>query len=374
MTIRYAIYARYSSDLQSQSSIEDQIRLCQSEADKKNWSHAANHCFSDAAISGASMMRPGLQSLLINAQEGAFDVIVVEALDRLSRDQADIAQLYRQLTYDGIKIFTLAEGEINEMHIGLKGTMNQLFLKDLRQKTHRGLSGKIQNKKSAGGIGYGYEVVKHFDAQGNPIKGDREVNQEQAEIVLRIFDLYAHQNISPKKIAFMLNEEKIPSPSGGEWTQSTINGNRKRGTGILNNELYIGELVWNRQKFIKNPNTGKRVTRMNEEKDWQRENVPELRIVPQELWDCAKARQKSLDRTSKNLVTKKRPQYLLSGLLQCGECGGGFSKINSERYGCSTARNKGTCTNRQTIKRERVENAVISALQTHLMRDELIDV
>ena len=80
---------------------------------------------------------------------------MTEALDRLSRDQADVAALYRQLTFAGVRIVTLAEGEINELHVGLKGTMNQLFLKDLADKTRRGLRGRVEAGKSGGGNSYG---------------------------------------------------------------------------------------------------------------------------------------------------------------------------------------------------------------------------
>ncbi len=374
MTQHVAIYARYSSDLQSQASIEDQIRLCSEKATAQSWN--IYNCYTDAGISGASLMRPGIQMLMQDAINGAFDVLICEALDRLSRDQEDIAGLYKRMEFAGVKIVTLSEGEVNTMHIGLKGTMNAMFLQDLADKTRRGLRGRIEKGKSGGGVSYGYKVVKKFDANGEAIKGDREINKEQAEIIHRIFNEYAHHNKSPKAIAMQFNKENIPSPSGGQWSQSAINGNRKRGAGILNNVLYIGQLVWNRQRFIKDPSTGRRVTRLNNENEWVKQDVPELRIIPQELWDCAKARQKILDHKTGSLGRKKRPQYLLSGLLECGCCGGGFSKINDTRYGCSTARNKGesVCNNKKTIKRETLENAVLSALQTHLMRDDLLQV
>ena len=184
------------------------------------------------------------------------------------------------------------------------------------------------------------------------------------------------KNKSPKSIAAQLNLENIPSPSGNAWGQSTINGNRRRGTGILNNHLYIGELIWNRQHFIKDPNTGKRVTRLNDEKDWVRADQSELRIIHQDLWDAAKVRQKALDSTLQGMHRNNRPQYLLSGLLKCGACGGGYSKINSERYGCSQSRNKGAsvCSNKKTIKREKIEALVLGALKTHLMRDDLVKI
>ncbi len=80
----------------------------------------------------------------------------------------------------------------------------------------------------------------------------------------------------------MLNNEGIPGPRG-TWGASTIYGNHQRGTGILNNELYIGRLVWNRQRFIKDPNTGKRQARPNPQEEWVVEDVPDLRIVSDDL-------------------------------------------------------------------------------------------
>jgi site-specific DNA recombinase len=280
------------------------------------------------------------------------------------------------MEFAGVSMITLSEGEISSLHIGLKGTMNAMFLKDLADKTRRGLRGRMELGKSGGGIAYGYRTVKQVDANGERVRGDREIDPAQAAIVVRIFEEYALSNKSPKAIAAQLNAESIPCPSGREWGQSTINGNRRRGTGILNNELYIGQLVWNRQRFIKDPATGKRVTRLNPESEWVHKDVPALRNVDQALWDAAKARQKDLDQRAPGFWERQRPQYLLSGLLKCGQCGGGFSKINANRYGCSSARNKGAsvCTNKKTIKRDDLEAAVLGALQTHLMPESLVQI
>ena len=375
---RVALYARYSSDLQSDHSIEDQVRLCTERAKEEGWS--VTEGYSDAGLSGASLMRPGIQALIRDALSGAFDIVLAEALDRLSRDQEDIARLYKRLQFAGVSMVTLSEGEISTLHIGLKGTMNAMFLKDLADKTRRGLRGRIEHGKSGGGIAYGYTVVKRFDAQGQALRGDRTINAAQAAVVVRIFDDYANRNLSPKAIAAQLNREGIPCPSnkggGKAWGQSTINGNRRRGTGILNNELYIGQLVWNRQRFIKDPATGRRVTRLNDESALIRQDLPDLRIVPQDLWDAAKARQKALDAKAPGLWARNRPRYLLSGLVKCGVCGGGYAKINSTHYGCASSKNKGesVCGNRKTMAREVLERKVLSALQTHLMRDDLLTI
>jgi len=374
MKQRVCIYARYSSDLQSDASIEDQIRLCTEKANSKDWT--ISDCFTDAGISGASLMRRGIQALLDAALNGEFDIVLAEALDRLSRDQEDIAGIFKRMEFAGVKIITLSEGEISSLHIGLKGTMNAMFLKDLADKTRRGLRGRVEKGKSGGGIAYGYRVKKQFDANGEAIKGDREIDEGQAEIVRRIFREYGHENKSPKAIAAQLNKDGIPCPSGAAWGQSTINGNRKRGTGILNNHLYVGELIWNRLRMIKDPSTGKRLSRQNDESEWIRKDMPELRILTDDLWNTAKARQKALDKAKPALWQTNRPQYLLSGLTKCGVCGGGYSKINSSHYGCSASKNKGeaVCVNRKTIKREILEDYVLSALKTRLMREELVEV
>ena len=117
--------------------------------------------------------------------------MLAEALDRLSRDQADVAALYKQLTFAGVRIVTLAEGEISELHVGLKGTMNQLFLKDLADKTRRGLRGRVEAGKSGGGNSFGYDVVRRTLPDGSLATGERRVNEHEAAIVRRIFDDYA---------------------------------------------------------------------------------------------------------------------------------------------------------------------------------------
>lgn len=374
---RVALYARYSSDNQSESSIEDQFRLCREHAGRERWKIAGT--YHDAAISGASMiLRPGIQTLLQDAQRGLFDVVLGEALDRISRDQADVATLFKHLRFANVPIVTLAEGEISELHVGLKGTMNALFLKDLAMKTHRGLRGRVEKGKAGGGLCYGYRVIKKLDANGEPIRGDREVVTNEAEIVRRIFRAFADGR-SPKAIAVDLNRQGIPGPLGRAWGDTSIRGHVSRGTGILNNELYAGVLVWNRQRFVKDPATGKRVSRKNPESQWIRTEVPHLRIVDDALWQAVRNRQQDIARLfeptaigvrearAKRLHMAKRPISLLSGLLTCGCCGGRYGLIMRDRFGCLNHHRRGTCDNNRTIPREKIEQRVLSGLNDKLI-------
>ena len=367
-----AIYARYSSDNQREASIEDQICLCRERCDKEGWT--VIDCYTDKAISGASLMRPAVQSLITDALAGKFNFIVAEAMDRLSRDQEDIAGIYKRMEFAGVKIITLSEGEINHLHVGLKGTMNALFLKDLADKTRRGLRGRVEAGKSGGGNSYGYDVVKRTDSAGEAIKGERAINKTEALIVKRIMTEYV-SGTSPLQIATALNKEGIASPSGKGWGQSTINGNQKRGTGILNNELYIGRLVWNRLRYMKDPDTGKRVSRLNPPEDLIIHDVPDLRIIDQELWDQVKTRQKKQSQNQKprkpyRFRDQRRPKYLLSGLLRCGRCHGVYTATSRSYFGCSTRLNKGTCDNHHYIKHDRLETVILNGLQHHLIKPE----
>ena len=157
-----------------------------------------------------------------------------------------------------------------------------------------------------------------------------------------------------------LNASGVSAPRGGLWAPTTINGNRDRGTGILNNELYVGRLVWNKLSYCKDPETGTRRSRRNAAGKVVVTEVPPLRIVDDALWQAARDRQGSLDvkgadqagGSPHGVRQKRRPPTLFSGLLRCGVCGGGFSKTGARHFGCSTARNKGPARLRQHVDRQ----------------------
>ena len=369
-----AIYARYSSDNQSEASIEDQVHNCRVRIESEGW--GVVETYADTAISGATLLRPGYQKMLEDARSGVFTILLAEALDRLSRDQEDVAGLYKQLSFAGIKFITLAEGEITELHVGLKGTMNALFLKDLAQKTHRGLAGRARDGKSAGGKSYGYDVIREYDEQGEPIRGKRKINSGEVQIIGRIFDQYLAGK-SPRSIAIALNKEGIPGPSDKGWTASTIIGNRKRGTGILNNQLYIGKQVWNRLTYRRDPQTRKRVSQINSSDQWIVSEIPELRVITDDQWDQAQEQQKQRSRDTRPINENvpdwrhRRPKHLFSGLIKCASCGGGMSLVSRIYYGCAASRNKGTCDNRHTLRLDRLEEAVLRGIQESLLTPEL---
>ena len=131
--MRAVIYARYSSENQREASIEDQIEICRRYIAQQGWTHTQT--YDDRAASGASTrLRPGFQRMLADAEAGRFDVLVCEAIDRLGRKLADVADLFDRLSFRGVRVRATSIGLVTQMHIGIMGTMAQMMLADLREK------------------------------------------------------------------------------------------------------------------------------------------------------------------------------------------------------------------------------------------------
>ena len=374
MTYNVGIYARYSTEMQREASIEDQVRVCDRLIQGRGWQSL--QIYSDQGISGSTHLRPGYQNLLEGARNGRFDIVVAESLDRISRDQEHIAGFHKIMQFLGIQVFTVSEGLISELHIGLKGTMSALFIKDLADKTRRGLEGRVRKGRSGGGKAYGYRVVKGDE------RGGREIIQEQAETVNRVFSEFA-TGMSPNQIAHGLNNDQVPGPSGGLWRDTTIRGHIKRGTGILNNELYIGRLVWNRQRYVKNPETGKRVSRRNGVDSEVIHAVPHLRIIADSLWQSVKIRQRTIWKATEADVrpdktppywAQRRATHILSERAFCGHCSGSIVSVGKDYLACGNARKLKTCSQNKSIRRPALDDIVIDLLKNKLMQPAAVSV
>lgn len=365
--MKTAIYARFSTQLQKDSSIEDQVRICTERAEREGWTVTA--VFSDYAISGAVRDRPGLNAMIEHLRTGGAVQVLAEAIDRLSRDQEDLAGIYKRLRFAGARIVTLSEGVIDELQIGFKGTMASLFRKDLADKIRRGQGGRVAAGRIPGNIVYGYRKVVKLDARGEPERGLREIDEDHAAVVRRVYAEYIAGE-SPLAIARRLNAEGVPAPSGGKWNVSMINGDSVRGNGILCNEIYIGQLVYNRTTMARDPDTRRRVPKVNPQDQWQRQAVPHLAIVDRDSWDRVRAMKTS--RQGWDYATQRRPKRLLSGLVFCGQCGGRMVVIGSQKWGCSNSRRAGTCTNHRTINNGPLEQRVVGGIRKELLRPELV--
>lgn len=362
-----AIYARFSTELQNEKSTEDQIALCRAYAARHQLDVVAT--FEDKARSGASVFgRDGLMQLMDAARQHRFTVVIVEALDRLSRDMEDLAGIHKRLSFQGIEIQAVHDGTADSILIGIRGLVGQMQREDGAKKVRRGMAGVVRDGRPAGGRAYGYRAVP-----GKP--GELEIVEHEATIIRRIFAAYASGR-GPREIAQDLNRQNIHPPRGRRWNASTINGNAKRGTGLIFNELYAGRIVWNKVRMVKDPDTGKRLSRPNPREEWQSIDVPQLRIVEQSVWEQAHALKTEKGHLASHM--KRRAPHLLSGLLRCGRCGSGMSvhdrdKTGKTRIRCSAVRESGSCSNRRIVYLRDIERLVLSGMAEELKDPRLIE-
>ena len=386
--MKAAIYARYSSENQSEKSIDDQVRMCKNYCKEHELIVCEEHIYVDEAISGSLINRPGLQALEKAAENKEFEAVMVDDLSRLSRSNHQMLTLVLKFNYLQVKIISVADGictddENSKLGIQMRGLINELYLDDLRKKTMRGLEGQKLRGFSAGEKVYGYlskpvgEIKLNRKGQAKYEGMVHKVNPEEAEIIKRIFREFIDGK-SIHKIAIQLNEEKTPTKKGmiGGWNVSTL-------AGILKNQKYIGVWDWRKYKNVIDPMTGKKkkVTRP------EKEIIPifreDLAIIDKEIWEQAQKRWAELKGTWP--VSKKRkgfyqqksyvhtsPTHLLSGLMKCNICGGAIVLVSgkgSGYYGCYNARRK-TCQNTLAIPRNKIETAIISELKERILTVE----
>ena len=379
-TIRAALYARYSSDVMNDQSIERQFADLEKVAAKFGFSLNPRHYFSDRAQSAATLFdRPGLtRDLLGAAKRREFDVLLVEQTDRLARNKGDAFMLDDNLKFNYVRVFTPA-GEVSELQLMFESFANADYLKKLALRVKSGHDKIARNGLIPSRAAYGYDCVTHH--LPGEVAGRRVINKAQAAIVVRIFTEYV-SGVSPRQIAIGLTRDNVPAPNGGKtWNFQSIVGGAGSKRGIIRNRLYIGEYLKNRFYNVKNPENGKIIKRRAETDDLITVQVPHLRIVSQELWDAAdKLRtargNKKIGAGRVERATIPRKQHLLTGLLRCDECNGPMTITASSRIGqrvaCSAAYNTGSCKHSKSYNLAKLTELAVESMCTHLVDPDFI--
>ena len=373
--MRAAIYARFSTDRQDVRSLEDQRHRCERRAADRGWSVVA--VFTDAAMSGATLNRSGLQELLASARRREFEVVLVDDLSRLSRDLGDTwTLLFRDLAGFGVQLLDVTSGLNSadpsaKLAFGASALVNEMQRESVRSQTRRGLVGLARAGYHTGGRIYGYAALPE-----NPPKDPANVhsvlviNAAEAKVVRRIFRDF-NAGTSAHRVALRLNAEGIAAPYDGAayrkrqgrgWSQVTV-------ANLLRNRRYIGEVVFNRRRFVRTGN-GTR-TLLNPESEWITIQRPELRIVGEAVFEKAQAQR----------VVRKRPgkprerQYRspVSGLLTCGRCGASMALSGLVRkagrtyrsYACAANRSRGpsVCDNGRSIGETKIIQAIAQTIR-----------
>lgn len=347
--MRTIIYARYSTDRQSESSIDDQIRVCQEYAVAHGWAVLGTHA--DEGISGAALgNRPGVRAALAALARG--DTLIVTDLSRLSRSQ-DLAPLITRLRHRGVRVIGAQDGYDSDsrtarMQAGLSGIMSEEFRAMVADRTRSALEIRARTGQPTGGKPY-----------------------ENAEIVREVFLRFADGD-TLKGIVSDLNRRGIPSPGAswkqrasprGKWLVSALHS-------LLQNERYIGRLIWNRSQWIKDPDSGKRIRHERPKSEWITQPCDPM--IDQTTWDAVQA--KFSRRPGRGGVRR----FLLSGLLECAECGSKLVVMggSQQRYVCGAYHAGGAhaCKNSTTFPRVPAENEVLKHVVSDMLSAEAISI
>jgi DNA invertase Pin-like site-specific DNA recombinase len=376
------IYARYSSIMQKDSSIDGQVRFCKKLAEREGLKIIQT--FEDRAKSGQSEAgRDGYAAMMAGARKRAFDVLIIENLDRAGRGSF-ITRMKEVLDFNRVDVLT-ARGWASRTDVAVQGLVNSLDKGTRATNVRRGHDNCVALGKIPGSVAYGYRPIP-----GKP--GEHEIDPEQEKIVVRIFREYASGR-SPRKIAADLTKEGVPTPRSHRekryagsttWnSQAFVGGMYAKG--ILGNRKYIGEIDWNTHSTEENPDTQKKVKLSNPKDQHLRVLNPKLRIIPQNLWDAAQ--KVRTDRSVKKFgadgkVTRRpvvaRGEHLLSGLLRCGTCNGHMRISNTSRNGtsrvaCAAAHQHHTCEHTKTYDVDELKNGILAGMTENLLSDEMID-
>lgn len=386
-----AIYARYSSENQRPESIDDQISACRPLAKDRGLTIDDDHIYADQAQSGARSDRPALASLLTAAPSREFDIVLVDDLSRLARDNHLMLSIIAELSFEGIRVISVADGldsndEESTLAIQVRGIFNELQLRDLKKKTLRGQMGQKERGFFVGEKTFGYRSVPvgemRMDKKGRPRPDGykMEIEPMQAAVILRIFRAYADGD-PLTKIVRTLNEQSVPGAirSAKGWSPATVSR-------ILDNEKYIGRWTWNKTETRRDPRTGRRRRFRKPESEWLVHEDEELRIIPRELWEKVRERRKEMHRTWPSGTGKRGfsneqgsrqahfPTHLLAGSMLCGSCGATIAQVSGKSggyYGCLAA-TKGACDNKTLVRRTLAEKVILEAVKDELADPEAV--
>ncbi len=355
-----AIYARVSTDKQSESSCSEQVAACRAYAHREGLRVVLE--LEDAGISGSTRHnRPGLLELIDRIDE--WDVLLAWDVSRLARDGEDLGWLRNVLKSKGRSGLDVKTNQpIDGLASKVLGVFAEEYLENLARDTHRGMLGLVAQGKSAGGRPYGYRSVP---ADGGGVRW--EPDPDQARWVAQAFAWYS-EGSGLREILGKLDDAAAPSPRGGGWKLSGLQP-------MLRNPVYRGERIWNRSRWVKDHATGKRRRVDRPESEWVRGIDESIRIVDEELWDRVQAIH------TRNLGSRpakggRPPRYVLSGLLECGECAAAFHVVGGrQQYGCRAYRDHGkrACSNSALVPRLQLEERVLRGISDLLSPDQVAE-
>jgi site-specific DNA recombinase len=395
--IRAAVYARYSSEMQSSSSARDQVERIRTLAEKdqiESRLHPGSRVKihqewvqMDEAISGKLAGRRGYQMILDGIRRKAFELVIVDDLSRLTRSLGNLLDLYQLLRHHDIELISISDRVSSadpnaRTFFTVKGMVADFGNEAHSERTLRGLEARAREGFSAGQkpYGYGSKAEKSEKRKGREVPSHFKlyIIPEQAEVVRRVFKIYS-EGFGKKYIAKLFNQEKVPTPKlSTGWKEGII-------FRMLTQEKYTGRWIYKKTTTSVDPDSNRKVPKPRPRNEWISSQREELRIIDQALWEkvqrilAENKRTKAAGEKAETKIFGSRNRidnrHLLSGVLTCSSCGMAMVLVSGRHdgyYGCYGAHRQGTCSSKYLIPRLKVENAFLKTLQDRLVSNEEI--
>jgi site-specific DNA recombinase len=393
-----AIYARKSTDQGDRAdegkSVTRQIEHAHAYAAKRGWTVEETHVYVDDGISGAEFTkRPGFLRLMNALKPRApFQVLIMAEESRLGRESIEVAYALKQLAQAGVQVWLYLEDRqrtldspTEKLLMSVAAFADEQERERARLRTADAMVRKAKLGHVVGGKLYGYRNVAVTSPEGHRLHVTREIDEAQATVVRRIFALCA-QGYGKRRIALQLNEEGAPAPRprpdrAQGWAPASVGA-------VLGNPHYRGQVVYGRRK--KRDAWGQKRPTARPPTEHLTLEQPALRIVPEALWQAAHERlaasRASYLRASDGKLWGRptngtASRYLLMGLATCAVCGKAFTARSKPRggarwfyYQCQTnlARGRRICANDWLLPLQEAEHAVLSTIDHHLLRPDVI--
>jgi hypothetical protein len=387
-----ASYARYSSDLQTDRSNEDQQRKCRDRATSEDLSISIDLEFSDQAVSGAKHDRVGFEALMSAARSGRISVLYIENLSRLARDSVLTLQTLRELVYvHHVRIFCIDEsidtevGDSWELLTAVLGIQNEQYLRSLAKFVFRGQEGLVLDNLCVGDYCFGYssEPIPGSEAHrpgrnAKPLK-QYIIDLEKAQWVTQIFYWFVEEKRSIRWITRELNRLEAPKDHRSttkEWRHQQVSK-------LLANTKYVGKWPWGQSKNVRNPMTGKTHQEKRspaETEKWVR-HFPDLQVIDNETFEKAQARlrknaavYRGVRRPNGQLngatseSCKGSARHLLSGIIQCGHCDRNLNVGGPHgKYLFCPGYKIGVCPCQTQLRRDLAEELILSEISKKIL-------
>ena len=337
-TIRAVSYSRFSSNNQRTESIDAQQRAIYKYIAENKYTPVGDYV--DEALTGTNLQRPGFQSMLDDAKKGMFDVVIVHKMDRFSRDVYDALDVQRKLAFYGVRIESVIErfeetpeGQLQKV---IQLGVGQYYSQNLAREVVKGLKENAYKAMHNGGIPpYGFDV--------DPETKRYIINEHEASGIRIMFEKII-QGWSYRELAEYLNLLGYRTKIGNKFSATSSFYD------ILTNPKYMGVYTYNRSVSKPKQIGMKRSHRKNKNEE-EIIRIPNgvPAIVDEETFELVQKLLKQRRRSKGQ--HKAKEVYLLTGLVECAECGSAYH--GSSRIG---GRNKSKYVSYRCSKRKKLEN------------------